>query len=45
MRASILDQPMIAVARGNVEKVDWYYGDDGPIWTVDIVDGKDRIES
>ena len=43
MRTSILDQPLIAVARGHVEKVDRYHRDDRPIWTVDIVHGKNRI--
>src|SRR6266852_8547832 len=43
MRASILDQPSIAVAGGHVEEVDRYHRDDGPIWTVDIVDGKERV--
>src|SRR4029077_7589607 len=41
MRTPILDQPSIAVADGHVEKVDRYHGDDRPIWTVDIVHGKE----
>src|SRR5215470_9239866 len=43
MRAPILDQPFIAVAGGHVEKVDRYDGDEGSIWTVDVVHGKDRV--
>ena len=43
MRASILDQPMIAVAGGHVEKVDRNHGDGRSIRPVDIVHGKDRI--
>src|SRR5215470_13175515 len=43
MRAPILDQPLIAVAAGHVEKVDRDHRDDCPIWTIDIVHGKDRI--
>ena len=43
IRAPILDQPSIGVADGHVEKVDRYHGDDRPIWTVDIVHGKERI--
>src|SRR6266478_6621705 len=43
MRASILDQPSIAVAGGHVEEVDRYHRDDGPIWTVDTVDSKERV--
>jgi hypothetical protein len=42
--APILDQPSIGVADGHVEKVDRYHGDDRPIWTVDIVDGKERVD-
>ena len=44
MRAPILDQPSISVADGHVEKDDRYRGDDGPIWTVGIVDGKKRVD-
>src|SRR2546426_6339259 len=44
MRAPILDQPVIAVAGGHVEKVDRYHGDGRPIWTVDIVHGKERVD-
>ena len=44
MRASILDQPPIAVADCHVEKVDRYDGDDSPIGTVDIVHGKKRVD-
>src|SRR5712664_1411280 len=44
MRASILDQPPIAVAECHVEKVDRYDGNDGPIGTVDIVHGKERVD-
>ena len=44
MRAPILDQPSIAVADGHVEKVDRYHGDDRPIWTVNIVHGKERVD-
>ena len=40
MRASILDQPLIAVADGHVEKVDRYRGDDRAIRTVDIAHRK-----
>ena len=43
MRTPILDQPVIAVAGGHVEKVDRYHGDHRPIWTVDIVHGKERV--
>ena len=43
MRAPILDQPLIAVAAGHVEKVDRYHGDDCSIRTVDIVQGKKRV--
>ena len=43
MRTPILDQPSIGVADGHVEKVDRYHGDDRPIWTVDIVHGKERV--
>jgi hypothetical protein len=35
MRAPILDQPVIGVTDGHVEKVDWYHGDDRPIRTID----------
>ena len=44
MRASIFDQPLIAVPGSHVEKVDRYHGDDRPIWTVDIVHGKERVD-
>ena len=44
MRAPILDQPLIAVADGHEEKVDRYHGNDRPIRTVDIVQGKKRID-
>src|SRR5712664_2600063 len=44
MRAPILDQPSISVADGHVEKDDRYRGDDGPFWTVGIVDGKKRVD-
>jgi len=44
MRAPILDQPLIAVAGGHVEKVDGYHGDDRPIWTVGIAHGKERVD-
>lgn len=44
MRAPILDQPSIAMADGNVEEVDRYHWDDRPIWTVDIVHGKERVD-
>ena len=44
MRAPILDQPSMAVADGHEEKVDRYHGDDRPIWTVDIVHGKERVD-
>ncbi len=43
MRAPILDQPLIAVAAGHVEKVDRYHGDNRPIRTGDIAHGKQRI--
>jgi hypothetical protein len=43
MRAPILDQPFLAVARGHEEKVNRYHGDDGPIWTLDIAHGKQRV--
>jgi hypothetical protein len=43
MRAAILDQPLIAVAHGHVEKVDRDHWDDRPVWTVDIAHGKDRV--
>lgn len=43
MRAPILDQPSIGVAHGHEEKVDWYYGDNRPIWTVDISHGKQSV--
>src|SRR6266550_8735227 len=43
MRAPILDQPSIAVADGHEEKVDWYHGDDRPVWTVDIAHGEQRV--
>ena len=29
---------------GHVEKVDRYHGDDRPIWRVDIVRGKERVD-
>src|SRR5262245_20120499 len=44
MRAPVLDQPSISVSDGHVEKDDRYHGDDGPIWTVGIVDGKKRVD-
>ena len=44
MRASILDQPLIAMAGGHVEKADRYHGDDRPIWTVNIAYGKNRVD-
>src|SRR5438552_11921981 len=44
MRAPILDQSSIAVEDGHGEKVDRYHGDDPPIWTVDIVHGKERVD-
>ena len=44
MSAPILDQPPIAVADRHEEKVDRYHGDDRPIWTVDIVHGKQRVD-
>jgi hypothetical protein len=44
MRAPILDQPVIGVTDGHVEKVDWYHGDDRPIRTIDIAHGKERID-
>ena len=44
MRAPILDQPLIAVADGHVQKVDRYHGNDRPIWTVDIAHGKERVD-
>ena len=43
MRASILDQPLTPVADGHVEKVDWDHGDDRPVRSVDIVQGKERV--
>ena len=43
MRAPILDQPPIAVADGHVEKVDRYHGDNRPIRTGDIAQGKQRV--
>ena len=43
MRAAILDQPLIAVAGGHVEKFDRDHGNDRPVRTVDIVHGKKRI--
>jgi len=44
MRAPILDQPLTTVPRGDVEKVYRYLGDDRPIWTVDIVQSKERVD-
>jgi hypothetical protein len=44
MCASVLDQPLIAVSAGHVEKVDWDHGDDRPIWAVDIVQSKERVD-
>jgi len=43
MSAPILDQPFIAVADGHVEEIDRYRGDDRPIRTVNIVQGKQRV--
>ena len=43
MRAPILDQPLTPVADGHVEKVDWDHGNDRPVRTVDIVQGKERV--
>jgi hypothetical protein len=43
MRSPIVDQPLITVADGHEEKVDWYHGDDLPIRTVDIAHGKERV--
>src|SRR5712672_3168703 len=44
MRAPILDQPLIAVTGGHVEKVDRYHGDNRRIWTVDIAHGEERVD-
>jgi hypothetical protein len=44
MRATILDQPLIAVATGHVEKVDRDHGHDLPIRPLDIVHGKERLD-
>ena len=44
MRAAILDQPLIAVAGGHVEKVDRYHGNDLPIGAGDITHGKERVD-
>ena len=44
MRAPIFDLPSIGVTDGHVEKVDRYNGDDRPIWTVDIAQGKERVD-
>ena len=41
--APILDQPLIAVAAGHVEKVDRDRRDDRTIRTVDIAHGKERV--
>jgi hypothetical protein len=43
MRAPILDQPVIALMDGHEEKIDRYRGNDLPIRTVDIMQGKERI--
>ena len=43
MRAPILDQPSIGVAHGHEEKVDWYHGDNRPIWIVDIAHSKQSV--
>ena len=43
MRAPILDQPSMGVADSHHEKVDRYDGDNRPIWTVDILHGKQSI--
>src|SRR5258708_4939582 len=45
MRASILDQPPIAVAGGHVDKVDRYHGDDRSIRTVNIAYSKERVDN
>src|SRR5262245_31302677 len=44
MRAPILDQPSISVPDGYIEKDDRYRGDDGPVWTVGIVDREKRVD-
>src|SRR5215472_16017529 len=44
MRTPILDQPLISVAGGHVEKVDGYHGDDRPVWTVYVMQGKERVD-
>src|SRR5260370_24748668 len=44
MRAPILDQPMIAVTDGHVEKVDRYHGDNRRIWPVDVAHGEERVD-
>src|SRR4029077_16164625 len=43
MRASVLDQPLIAVAAGREEEVDRYDGHDRPICAVDIAHGKEGV--
>ena len=43
MRAPILDQPLTPVADGHVEKFDRDHGNDRPVRTVDIVQGKERV--
>jgi hypothetical protein len=44
MRATILDQPLIAVAGGHVEKVDRDRGDELPIRTGNVMHGKERVD-
>ena len=43
MRAPVLDQPLVAAADGYEEKVDRYHGDDLPVWSLNIVHGKERV--
>ena len=43
MGAPILDQPLIAVAAGHIEKVDRDHRDHRSIRTIDIAQGKDCI--
>jgi len=43
MRAPILNQPLIAVVDGHIEKVDWDDRDNRPVWTGHIAQGKQRI--
>jgi len=41
--APVLDQPVIVVSDGHIEKVDPYRGNDLSIRTVDIMQGKESI--